>query len=250
MLSSFDIKANEQFDWIEENSLGIIQKRNGFRYGTDAVMLADFAGKNVSGKVMDLCSGTAIVPLLLSRYKRVGDISALEIQQDIADMANRSVLGNSLEDKIDVICGDLKNIRNDFSPKSFDCVTCNPPYMKLGNAIINETDTKTISRHEVCCNLDDVISAGKYLLKDFGRLYMVHKPNRTAEIIHTLCNYKLEPKRMRFVHSKLGKEPSLVLIEAMAYGGAEIRIEPPLFIYNDDGTYTDALKSIYKILGT
>lgn len=245
MSNTFDIKDDEQLD-ILQGSLSILQKKDGFRYGTDAILLADFAKKTAQGRLMDLCSGTAIVPLLLSRYKKITEMSAIEIQPEIADMAMRSIKGNILEDKIRLICDDLKNVKELYKQKSFDCVTCNPPYMKVGTAVVNETDTKVISRHEVCCSLEDVITNSRYLLKDFGRLYLVHKPNRLAEIIHTMCRYKIEPKRMRLVHSRTGKEPSLVLIEGLVTGGSEMRIEPPLYLYNDDGTFTDEVNKIYN----
>lgn len=241
----FDLKADEQLDILNSDGLKIIQKKDGFHYGTDAVLLADFAKNRAAGNVMDLCSGTAIVPLLLAHSKKIRHITAMEIQPDIAETAKRSVAGNSLDGKIDIICDDLNNACQRFKRQSFDTITCNPPYMKAGSAIINSADTKTISRHEVCCTLEDVIVQSRYLLRDSGRLFLVHKPNRLAEIIHTMCCHRIEPKRMRTVHSRIGKEPELVLIEGMSGAGSELRIEPPLFLYSADGSVSDELKKIY-----
>lgn len=244
-MSSFNLKSDEQLDILNSDGLKIIQKKNGFHYGTDAVLLADFAKDRAVGNLMDLCSGTAIVPLLLAHSKKIAHITAMEIQSDIAQTAKRSVIGNGLDGKIDIICDDLNNVQKYFKRQSFDTITCNPPYMKVGGAIINSADTKTISRHEVCCTFDDVIAQSRYLLRDMGRLFLVHKPNRLAEIIHTMCSHKIEPKRIRMVHSRLCKEPELVLIEGMSGAGSEVRIEPPLFLYNDDGTVSEQLKKIY-----
>lgn len=238
---------DEQMDDLLVGNLKILQKKNGFRFGTDAVLLSDFAGRNIKGNVLDLCSGTAIVPLLLSVRKNISKISALEIQTDIADMAKRSVSMNGLEDKIEVVCGDLKNADGIFEKKCFDAVTCNPPYMKAGGAVTNMSDTKIISRHEVLCTLEDVIAVSRKMLKNHGRLFMVHKPNRLGEIIHTMCNNHIEPKRMRLVYAGKGKEPSLVLIEGLLGGNPEMRIAPPLYIFNENNEYTDELKEIYHM---
>lgn len=238
---------DEQTDDLLVKNLKILQKKNGFRYGTDAVLLSDFAGRNIKGSVLDLCSGTAIVPLLLSVRENISKISALEIQPDIADMAKRSVMLNKLEHKIDMVCGDLKNADSIFAKKSFDAVTCNPPYMKVGGAVTNSSDTKIISRHEVCCTLDDVIAVSRKMLKNQGRLFMVHKPNRLAEIIHTMCIHHIEPKHMRLVYAHKGKEPSLVLIEGLSGGKSEMRIDPPLYIFGENGKYSEELKKIYHM---
>lgn len=240
--------ADEKIEDLGFAGLKILQKVNGFRFGTDSVLLADFASKNARGKLLDLCSGTAIVPLLLSQEKNVLHISALEIQENVAEMAKRSVLMNGLEDKISVTAGDLKRADEYYTKQSFDAVTCNPPYMKVGGAIKNELDEKTISRHEVMCTLEDVVKTSVDMLKANGRLYMVHKPTRLAEIIAVMCRYKAEPKRMRLVYASKGKEPSIVLIEAMKSAKPEIRIEPPFYIFNEQGEYSEEMKKIYRVL--
>lgn len=226
--------------------LKILQKKNGFKFGTDAVLLADFA-KGARGSVLDLCSGTAIVPLLLSVNTHISEISALEIQPDIADMAARSVGLNLLENKIRVTCGDLKRVSEIYPKRSFDAVTCNPPYMKHGGGIQNEYSGKTIARHEVCCTLEDVIVACRDMLKSRGRMFMVHKPNRLAEIIYTMSKHKIEPKRMRLVYASRTGGATLVLIEGMSDGGVEMSVEPPLYIYDEQGGMSAELKRIYDM---
>jgi len=152
---------------------------------------------------------------------------------------------NQLQDRVNIIEGDIKEIRSLLPMGSFDVVTCNPPYMEAGNGLVNSGDAKAIARHEICCNLDDVVSAAAYLLKAQGRFYMVHRPFRLVDIIVTLRNYSLEPKRIRFVESYQGKEPSMVLIESVKNGGVRAQIEPTLIIYKEDGSYTEELLEMY-----
>lgn len=235
---------NECLDDLQ-NGLFIIQKKSGFKFGVDAVLLSDFAKNARSKATLDLCTGTGIVPLLLSAKTATAKLYALEIQEEIALMAQRSVKLNKLEDRIKIDCGDLKNAVSLYGKGSFDKITCNPPYMKCGRGQQNDADTKSISRHEVMCTLDDVIKVSSELLIPKGRLFMIHRPNRLADIMCAMRKYKIEPKRMRFVHPSQSKTPNMVLIEGMRDGGDELKLMPPLYVYNDDGTYSDEINLIY-----
>ncbi|MBQ7976317.1 MAG: tRNA1(Val) (adenine(37)-N6)-methyltransferase [Clostridia bacterium] len=235
---------NEFISDLQRDGLVIIQKKTGFRFGTDAVLLSDF-GKDIRSKrTLDLCTGSGIVPILLYAKTSAPYICGVEIQPDIADMAKRSVELNKIGDRVEIICEDLKKLS---LPKhSFDLVTVNPPYMKSGNAITNSFDTKTVSRHEVMCNLDDVIKAGSEMLRDKGHFVMVHRPSRLADAICTMRKYGIEPKRLRMVHSTADKEPSLFLIDGAFHGGEELKILPPLIMTAEDGGESRELKEIYE----
>ncbi|MBE7028464.1 MAG: tRNA1(Val) (adenine(37)-N6)-methyltransferase [Ruminococcaceae bacterium] len=204
----------KEFETLEDLGDGykILQKEDGFKFGTDAVLLADFANIKPNDTVMDLCTGTGIIPLLLHQKIKPKHISALEIQEEIADMAQRTIRLNDLNGDISIMCGDLKNIKMLFTANSYTAVTCNPPYMVNMTGKKNINDSKTISRHEVMCTLEDVISCSSYLLGSGGRLFMVHRPERLVDIFYLMRNYRLEPKRLKLTGGK--DEPALVLIEA------------------------------------
>lgn len=238
------IHSGETLDDLQ-NGRFIIQKTDGFKFGMDAVLLADFAKGMRAKRCMDLCTGSGIVPLLLSVKTKTERIDALEIQRDIADMARRSAEYNGLSERVVIEQGDLKNAADIYGKRVFDAVTCNPPYMKCGAAVVNEADTKVISRHEVMCSLDDVMSAAADLLKVGGRLYMVHRPSRLADIFVSMRNFRIEPKRMRLVAPSADKAPNLVLIEGIFLGGAELRLEPTLYIFDENGGETEELRGIY-----
>lgn len=238
------IKNDECLDDLQ-NGLFIIQKQNGFKFGIDAVLLSDFAKNISSKKTLDLCTGTGIVPLLLSAKTRTPEIHGLEIQADIAEMAQRSVEYNKIGNRVTIKCGDLKNASEIYGKGVFDKITCNPPYMKCGSGNQNDTDTKSVSRHEVMCTIDDVMKSVSELIRPKGRLYMIHRPSRIADIMCAMRKYRIEPKKLRFVHSSVNKAPSMVLVEGMKDGGDELKILPPLYVYNDDGTYTEEIDIIY-----
>ncbi len=228
-----------------QNGLMIIQKKNGFKFGIDAVLLSDFAKNSTSKRTLDLCTGTGIIPLLLSAKTTTPQICGIEIQEDMADMAKRSVLYNKLDDRVEITTGDLKNAVSMYGKSSFDKITCNPPYMKLNGAVVNETDTLSIARHEIMCSLEDVISVSADLLKAKGRFYMIHRPSRLADIMYLMRYYKIEPKKIRMVAPYIGKEPNLVLIEGIKCGGAELKILPELYVYNQNGQYSKEIDEIY-----
>ncbi len=236
---------NERIDDLQRNGLKIIQKTDGFCFGMDAVLLSGFAHVKRGEKVLDMGTGTGIIPLLLSAKTQGEHFTALEIQKEIAEMAARSVKMNHLEEKIEIVNGDIKEASRIFGGASFDVVTTNPPYMNDAHGLKNPTEVKAISRHEVLCTLDDVVREGAKVLKSGGRMYMVHRPHRLIEIITVMKQYKMEPKRMCMVHPFKDKEANMVLIEAVKGGGSWLKMEAPIIVYKEPGVYTDEIYSIY-----
>ena len=240
-----DLMENERLDDLQRNGLKIIQKTDGFCFGMDAVLLSGFASVKPGERALDLGTGTGIIPLLLSAKTKGDHFTGLEIQTEIMKMAQRSVALNGLEKKIDIIQGDIKEASRIFGAASLDVVTSNPPYMNDAHGLKNPGDVKAISRHEVLCTLEDVVREGTKALKPGGRFYMVHRPHRLAEIITVMRQYKLEPKRMKFVHPFADKDANMVLIEAVRGGGAWLKLEPPVIVYKEPGVYTDEIYEIY-----
>lgn len=245
MDKNINLLENEAIDDLQLKGLHLIQKKSGFRFGVDAVLLADFANVKRKHKVIDICTGTGIIPFLLLGKYEPESIVGLEIQDDMVEMAERSVKLNGVEEKISFVNGDLKDKKLLSELGRFDVLTVNPPY-KLNNAgIVNPDDKLAIARHEVLCNLEDVIAAAKKLLKDNGRMYMVHRPERLIDIFELMRKYNIEPKRVRLVHPNSKKAPNIVLVEGQRDGGAYLKWEPSLFVYNEDGTYSDEINKIY-----
>ena len=236
---------NERVDDLQRNGLKIIQKTDGFCFGMDAVLLSGFAHVKRGEKVLDMGTGTGIIPLLLSAKTQGEHFTALEIQKEIAEMAARSVAMNHLEEKIEIVNGDIKEASRIFGGASFDVVTTNPPYMNDAHGLKNPTEVKAISRHEVLCTLEDVVREGAKVLKSGGRMYMVHRPHRLIEIISAMKQYKMEPKRMCMVHPFKDKEANMVLIEAVKGGGSWLKMEAPIIVYKEPGIYTDEIYRIY-----
>ena len=240
----------ERIDELQRGGYRIIQDPDKFCFGTDAVILADYARAKAGERVMDLCTGNGIVPILmLARYAKA-TYTALEIQPEMAEMARRSMQLNQIEDRIDVRQGDLRCIKPGQDcgqkPHSFHVVTANPPYMKTGStSLLNETPALQIARHEVCCSLRDVMEAAAQLLMSKGRFYMVHRPQRLAEIFEEMQRVRIEPKGMQLVHPYIDKEPTQVLIEGVYQGGREMRIKPPLITYEAPGVYTKQMLEVY-----
>ncbi|MBQ7707645.1 MAG: tRNA1(Val) (adenine(37)-N6)-methyltransferase [Lachnospiraceae bacterium] len=235
------IKDNERLDDLQCKGYRIIQNPDMFCFGMDAVLLADFATGKKGGRVMDLGTGTGVIPILMEARNKAAHFTGLEIQNESADMALRSVMYNNLGDKIDIVCGDIKEVDTLFKRESFDAVVSNPPYISGSHGLENPSEPKNIARHEILLTLEDVVKAAAYLLKVGGSFAMVHKPFRLAEIIRLLSSYRLEPKRMLLVQPYEDKEPNMVLIEAFKGGNSMIKIEPTLVVYNRDGSYTDEL---------
>ena len=236
----------EQIDTLK-NGYKIIQDSERFQFGIDAVLLADFACKGLKAgeSVIDLGTGTGIIPLLMAKGCEAAAFTGLEVQKDSADMAAQSVALNALEGRIKIINGDLKDAGKLFPRHSFNVVTCNPPYMIDAHGKGNELDALTIARHEVLCTLEDVVAAADSLLATHGRFFMIHRPFRLPEIFSSLEKHKMEMKRMRLVYPFAGKEPNLVLIEARKNAKRRLTIEPPLVVRNDDGQYTAEIRQIY-----
>ncbi len=237
--------GNERLDDLHRNNYKIIQNTKGFCFGQDAVLLSGFAKVKRGEKALDLCTGTGIIPILLEAKTNGEHFSAIELQAQWADMASRSVKYNSLENKIDIVCGDIKNIDKYFKLQSFDVITCNPPYMVSGSGSVNDYSPKTIARHEIMCNISDVFNAADKMLKFGGRFYMVHRPERLTDIFYNARKYKIEPKVMRLVLPYEGREPSLVLLELVKGGKAALKTEKNLVVYNSDNSYTDEVYNIY-----
>jgi len=236
----------EQIDTLK-NDYKIIQDTERFQFGIDAVLLADFANKGVKAgdSVIDLGTGTGIIPLLMAGKLNEVAFTGLEVQEASAEMAARSVAMNGLEDRIQIIHGDIRKVDGLFEKHSFNVVTCNPPYMIDEHGKGNELDAKTIARHEVMCTLEDVVAAADYLLATHGRFFMIHRPFRLPEIFESLAAHKLEPKRMRLIQPFADKEPNMVMIEARKNAKRRLTIEPPLIVRYDDGNYTAEIRQIY-----
>lgn len=240
-----NLNKDEVIDDLQLKDLKLIQKIDGFKFGVDAVILSDFANVKNKHRAIDLCTGTGIIPFLLYGKYNPKEIYGLEIQEEMVQMAKKSVKFNKLEDKIIFLNEDLKNIEYLKTMDKFDVVTVNPPY-KLNNAgIINLNDKLAIARHEVLCKLEDVIYACKILLKDNGRMFIVHRPERLADIFTLMRKYKIEPKRVKMVYPKPGKAANIVLVEGQKDGGAYLKWDIPLYVHNEDGSYTEEIDKIY-----
>ena len=241
------IKDNERLDDLQCKGYYIIQNPDMFCFGIDAVLLADFASGRKKARAMDLGTGTGIVPILMESRDKAIHFTGLEIQNESADMALRSVIYNNLTDKIDIVCGDIKEVSKNFERESFEIVTSNPPYISGDKGLLNTMEPKNIARHEILLTLEDVIKAAAYLLKLGGTFAMIHKPFRLAEIIRLLSKYHLEPKSLKMVQPYMDKEPNMVLIESVKGGKPMVKVEPTLVVYNKDGSYTEALLRCYNM---
>ena len=239
------LKENERIDELHRNNYVIIQDPKKFCFGIDAVLLSDFAKAKDGDIVFDIGTGTGIIPILMSAKTNAKKYFAIDIQKESVDMAKRSVEINNLSNKIEVFHLDVKNVFEKFEKNSVNVVTSNPPYMNIGGGIINEYDAKAIARHEIYCNLDDIVKTASMLLKPKGKFYMVHRPNRLCDIICTLRKYKWEPKTIRFVQPYEDREPNMLLIESIKNGGSLLKVLPNLIIYNENRQYTDEINKIY-----
>ena len=239
------LKEGERFDDLERHNYKIIQNPEKFCFGMDAVLLSGFAVVKQGERVIDLGTGTGIIPILL-RAKTLGrDFTGLEIQEESADMARRSVAVNGLSRDIQIITGDIKEASTIFGASIFDVVTTNPPYMNDQHGLRNPSLPKAVARHEILCTLEDVLCESAKLLRPGGRFYMVHRPQRLAEIIRMLSKYSLEPKRIKFVHPFVDREPNMVLFECTRGGRPQVRIEAPLIVFERPGVYAREITEIY-----
>nr|WP_239566173.1 tRNA1(Val) (adenine(37)-N6)-methyltransferase [Paenibacillus sacheonensis] len=238
------MNPGERLDDLLTHQLHIIQSRDVFSFSMDAVLLARFAAVPPRGKILDLCSGNGVIPLLLTTRTKAA-IDAVEIQPRLADMARRSIAANELEDRIAVYEGDLRDFHKKIGQGIYDVVTVNPPYMPAGTGDQNENEHFAMARHERNGTLNDIVAACARLVRTGGRVAMVHRPSRLVEILETMRKWKLEPKRMRFVHPSSDSEANMVLIEAARDGKPELRMLPPLIVYNEQRVYNEELMQIY-----
>lgn len=239
------LQSGEQIVDLERNGYKIIQNRERFCFGMDAVLLTGFAKVGKGEKALDLGTGTGIIPILLEAKTEGQDFEALEIQPESAEMARRSVMLNNLQDRIKIVDGDIKEASKIFGAASFNVVTTNPPYMTENHGVKNPDEPKAIARHEIKCNLEDVIRESAKLLKPKGRFYMVHRPRRLAEIISLMKEYRIEPKRLRMIHPFEDRDANMLLIEGVRGGKSMMVVEPPLIVYDEPGVYTKEIHRIY-----
>lgn len=239
------VRSNERVDELQRNGYKIIQDPKKFCFGIDAVLLSGFAQAKLGDHVLDLGTGSGIIPILLEAKTRGRHFTGLEIQQDMADMAARSVALNGLQDMVDIVAGDIREATGTFGKASFQVVTANPPYIKADSGLHNSRSDKNIARHEVLCTLSDVITQAAELLVPQGRFYMVHRPERLTEILGLMHAKKLEPKRIRFVYPYVESEANLLLIEGCRGGNPGLNVEKPLIIYSAPNQYTDEIYEVY-----
>lgn len=242
---TIELKENERLDELQRNGYQIIQNPEKFCFGMDAVLLSGFAGAREGEHVLDLGTGTGIIPILMAAKTKASHLTGLEIQKDSVDMAKRSVMLNQLEERIDIVQGDIKEAGTLFGAASFDVITCNPPYMIGQHGLTNPEGPKAIARHEILCTLQDVVEQAARLLRPGGNFFMVHRPFRLTEIMVLLHEYRLEPKRMRLVYPFIDREPNMVLIEANRGGRSRIQVEKPLIVYKEAGVYMPEIYDIY-----
>lgn len=237
------LNDNERIDIVPGTNYKIIQNKKRFSYGTDAIFLSHFIKPR--GRIMDLGTGTGIIPLRIIDKGIINEIYGIEIQEEVAIMAKKSIEINGLEERIKILHMDLKELPLVFPKASFDCITSNPPYMKTGGALVNIDENFAISRHEIHCNLEDIIRTAEYLLKPQGKFYMVHRPDRLVDILCTMREYKIEPKLIRLIQPKIGKKPNLLLIEGLKGGRSDLKFQEPLIVYKEEATYTEEIYDIY-----
>ena len=241
------LKENERIDDLEFKGLKIIQNSEGFCFGIDSVLLTDFAKDiKTNSKVIDLGSGTGIIPILLSAKTKNTLFVGIEIQETVAEMANRSVQLNDLQDRIKIENENILNLKDIYEKGKFDAITTNPPYKKVNTGIVNENDKKLISRHEITASLEDFIRISSYLLKDFGEFYMVHRPDRLVDIFYFMRKYNIEPKKIRFVYPNKNKKANIILIKGIKCGKPFLKFDDNLYVYNENGEYTDEILRIYN----
>lgn len=239
------LRENERIDDLQYKGLKLIQNKKGFCFGVDAVLLTNFVDVKKGDSVLDLGTGTGIITILLAGKTDAVSIEGLEIQPGMAEMANRSVALNNLQDRVRITNGDIKNSVELFGSSKFDVVVSNPPYMNQGGGLINSSDSKAISRHEILCTLEDVIKVSSKILVPGGQLAMVHRPERLVDILCLMRNYSIEPKYIRFVHPSPYKKANLMLVKGTRGGNPQLKMMDPLYVYDENGNYSKEINEIY-----
>lgn len=240
------IKNNETIDDLQYKGFMLIQKKDGFRFGIDAVLLANFADIKKEDKVLDIGTGTGIISILLAGKTEAKTIYGLEIQKEIAEMAGRSVLLNNLQDRVKIIEGNIQDGLTLFKPSSLNAIVTNPPYISKGCGIVSSDSSIAQSRHEISCILEDIISISGKLLAPNGQLAMIHRPERLVDVLYLMRTYLIEPKYIRFVHPFVSKRANLFLIKGTKGGNPGLKMMEPLYVYNSQGKYTEEINKIYK----
>ncbi|MEI6603176.1 MAG: tRNA1(Val) (adenine(37)-N6)-methyltransferase [Clostridia bacterium] len=235
----------ETLDDLQLDGLMLLQKKNGFRFGVDAVILADFAQVKKDDLVLDIGTGTGIIPVLLAAKSRAKQITGLEIQQEIAEMAVRSVKMNQLEGRVSILQGDIQEWASLFGKAHFHLVVCNPPYMELDTGMCNATETLSIARHEVTCTLEDIVKAAAGVLQPNGRIAMIHRPHRLVDLFTAFRAHGIEPKTLRFVCPNANAAPSMILVHGTKHGKKELRVRENLYIFDETGAYSAEINQIY-----
>ena len=242
-----NLEENQRIDDLQCKGYKIIQDKSLFCFGVDAVLLADFAKIKKKARVMDFCTGSGVILLLMEAKEKGNEFVGMEILEESAKLAVKSIEMNGLSDKIKIINKDIKEVPEIFPAASFDVVTCNPPYISESHGLLNKDLPLNIARHEICITLEEIVYNAGYLLKPGGKINIIHKPFRIAEIFEYMKKYKIEPKRMRLIQSYINKEPSMVLIEGVKGGNPRLKVESNLIIYKDTNVYTDEINNIYDI---
>lgn len=240
-----NLREDERLDYLLAENLRIIQSPSVFAFSLDAVLLARFVYVPIQkGNLIDLCSGNGVIPLFLSARTK-GNITGVEIQERLYDMAIRSIEYNGLQERLKMIYGDIKDMPQKLGFGKFDVVTCNPPYFTTpSKEEINPNEHLAIARHEILCTLEDAVKASSQLVRQGGKVAFVHRPGRLIDLITLMRQYRLEPKRIQLAYPKLGKEANILLVEAIKDGSPDLKILPPLIVYNEADEYTPEIREI------
>ncbi len=244
MNTSF-LKTGEHIDDLQRDGLSIIQKKGTFSFGVDSVLLANFTQVKEKDRVIDIGTGNGIIPILIAAKSSPSHITAIEVQEEMADMASRSVKMNSLEDKIEIIHQDIKDYASSHLSE-YDVVVSNPPYFKAGGALVSDNEAKMIARHEIKLNVDELFYSAGQVLKPRGRFYLIHRPDRLMDIFYASRKHQVEVKKAKMIYSRIKEEPKLIILECIKGAKSEIKWQKPLYIYDESGDYTKEVYEIYE----
>ncbi|HEC2145882.1 TPA: tRNA1(Val) (adenine(37)-N6)-methyltransferase [Staphylococcus delphini] len=238
------LQPGERLDYLIREDLRIIQNDAVFSFSTDALLLGHFTEVRKRDRILDMCAGNGVIPLLLSD-KGNNVITGVEIQPQLVNMAERSILYNHLEDRITMVEMDINALVQAYAPAQFDLITCNPPYFKANQTNQHQLEAHKIARHEIFCTLNDCLRVSNHLLKEGGRIVMVHRAERMLDLFESMRHYRIEPKRLHMIYSKPGKAAQTIVVEGRKGGRQGLDIAPPFYIYDAQGDYTPEMKEIY-----